>query len=564
MALYLTPEQKEAGQKTFADAVVSRRGFLKGFVAAAGAAGLVTPAAYFGYQAWEGKPIKTGLIGAGDEGGVLAGSHPKDYMEFIAYSDIRPHNRERIFKGEPTGPRKGFNYFYGKDADKKITWYEDYKKLLENKDIEAVVIALPLHLHAPVAIDAMRAGKHVLCEKLMAWNISQCKQMVKVAQETNRILTIGHQRHYSLLYAHAVELLEADRNAPDAEQVIGNIRHIRALWHRNNSWPYHPPTDPHAEKLASGVPQPKIRDGWYPPIYERDFEKLAQDIKKYGYKNVQELVRWRLFERTGGGLMAELGSHQLDACSIFLRKVHPLAVQGVGGKFFYRDEQEPQREADDGVFVTFEFPGPNYYEKDKDGKPTHTVKDRDDIVVVTYSSVNTNSFEPYGECVMGSRGTLVVEKEESIMLFPERNPNAKAGDKPTGLAVTSAGGGKPAVDSTSTTGSVAPAVVPGATAAAGPVSRGYTEEMAHFAHCVRMFQKAEKAQDKEAMEKWRLTPRCHGTVAMADAIIALTSNQAMRQHQRIEFKPEWFDPTSSDVPDSKAVALDADGKPVTL
>jgi hypothetical protein len=66
------------------------------------------------------------------------------------------------------------------------------------------------------------------------------------------------------------------------------------------------------------------------------------------------------------------------------------------------------------------------------------------------------------------------------------------------------------------------------------------------------------------MEKWRLAPRCHGKVAMADAIIALTSNQAMRQRQRIEFKEAWFDPTSSDVPDSKAVALDAEGKPVVL
>ena len=75
----------------------------------------------------------------------------------------------------------------------------------------------------------MKAGKHVLCEKLMAWNISQCKEMIKVAKETDRILSIGHQRHYSMLYAHAVEVLNAG--------VLGDIKHIRALWHRNNSWP---------------------------------------------------------------------------------------------------------------------------------------------------------------------------------------------------------------------------------------------------------------------------------------------------------------------------------------
>jgi predicted dehydrogenase len=558
MSLYLTPEQKEAGQKTFADAVVSRRGFMKGFLAAAGTAAVVTPAAYFGYKAWEGKPVKVGLIGAGDEGGVLVGEHPKDYLEFIAYSDIRPSNQERIFKGEPTGPRKGFKAIYGNDAQKNITLYEDYNKLLENKDIEAVVIALPLHLHAPVAIAAMRAGKHVLCEKLMAWNIPQCKEMIKVAKETNRILTIGHQRHYSLLYAHAVELLATDRDgdAKDEDKLIGDIRSIRAQWNRNNSWPYPGDYAAWPKPLAAGVPQPKIRDGWFPPIYEQDFAALAENIKHYGYKNMQELIRWRLYDRTGGGLMAELGSHQLDACSIFLRKVHPLSVQAVGGKFFYRDAQEPGREADDGVFVTFEFPGPNY-----------SATNKDDIVVVTYSSVNTSSFGGYGEIVMGSRGTLVVEEEKDIMLLPEKNPFKKAADKPTSQTVTTAGGGKPAVDSSSTTGSGPPVAVPGTSAAAGPVSRGYTEEMAHFAHCVRMFQKAQVAKDATAMENWRVgkdAPRCHGKVAMADAIIALTTNLAMKKRQRIEFKESWFDPESPEVPDKDTLALDAEGKPVKL
>src|SRR5207237_6526196 len=146
------------------------------------------------------------------------------YLEFIAVSDIRPFNQHRIFKGEPdkpSSPRKGFNFHYGKDAAKKITKHENYKELLDNKDIEAVVIALPLHLHAPVAVEALRAGKHVLCEKLMAWNITQCKQMIKVADETNRILSIGHQRHYSMLYTHAFEVLKSG--------VLGDIKHIRAL-----------------------------------------------------------------------------------------------------------------------------------------------------------------------------------------------------------------------------------------------------------------------------------------------------------------------------------------------
>ncbi len=556
MSLYLTPEQKAAGQKNFAEAVAERqhpdrRQFLKGLAAAGAAVAAASPAMYFGYELLKGNPIKTGLIGGGDEGGVLVGNHSPGYLHFIAVSDIRPHNQNRIFEGEGKAPRWGFNHFYGKNARKDIKLYEDYRQLLDDPNIEAVVIALPLHLHAPVAIEAMRKGKHVLCEKLMAWNINQCKQMIAVAEETNRILTIGHQRHYSLLYAHAVEMMKD----PD---VLGTVKHIRALWHRNNAWPK---LDKDGKVLTDehGI---VYRDGWHPPIPEADRKALESKVRQLGYKSMEELVRWRLFNRTGGGLMAELGSHQLDACSIFLGKVHPLAVQGVGGKFFYRDE----RESDDAVFVTFEFPGPNYYDKDEkngtpvvahDSKGHPVVKDKDDLVVVTYSSLNTNTFEPYGECVMGSHGTLMVTEEKDIMLFPERNPNLKVSDRPTAATVSTAGGGKAAVESSGSTGALPPA--PGTSSAAPPVSRGYTEEMEHFAYCIRMHQ---KAKDREEQQKWRLTPRCHGQVAMADAIIALTSNLAMKQRRRIEFQAAWFDPKSQEVPDREMVATDVDGKVV--
>jgi predicted dehydrogenase len=556
MSLYLTPEQKAVGQKNFAEAVAERqqpdrRQFLKGLAAAGAAVAAASPAMYFGYELLKGNPIKTGLIGGGDEGGVLVGNHSPGYLHFIAVSDIRPFNQNRIFEGEGKAPRWGFNHFYGTNARKDIRLYEDYRQLLDDPNIEAVVIALPLHLHAPVAIEAMRKGKHVLCEKLMAWNINQCKQMIAVAEETNRILTIGHQRHYSLLYAHAVEMMKD----PD---VLGTVKHIRALWHRNNAWPK---IDKDGRVLTDehGI---VYRDGWHPPIPEADRKALESKVRQLGYKSMEELVRWRLFNRTGGGLMAELGSHQLDACSIFLGKVHPVAVQGVGGKFFYRDE----RESDDAVFVTFEFPGPNYYEKDEkngtpvavhDSKGHPVVKDKDDLVIVTYSSVNTNTFEPYGECVMGSHATLMVTEEKDIMLFPERNPNLKVSDRPTAATVSTAGGGKAVVESSGSTGALPAA--PGTSSAAPPVSRGYTEEMEHFAYCIRMHQ---KAKDREEREKWRLTPRCHGKVAMADAIIALTSNLAMKQRKRIEFQPAWFDPKSQEVPDREMVATDADGKVV--
>ncbi len=253
-----------------------RRQFMKGMLAATGTLPL-TAAAYYGYKeagdVVKKNPVKTALIGAGDEGGVLVGEHNPEYLEFVAVCDIRPYNQERIFKGEDTGPRKGFQRIYGKDARKNIKLYTDeeqMKEMLKRKDIEAVVIALPLHLHESVAIECMKAGKHVLCEKLMAWNVSQCKEMIRTAEETKRICNIGHQRHYSMLYAHAVEVLQSE--------VLGDIRHIRAQWHRNNSWPrLDPKTGMPLKDGKTGLSL--LRDGWNPAIPKDDQEELAGQIK---------------------------------------------------------------------------------------------------------------------------------------------------------------------------------------------------------------------------------------------------------------------------------------------
>jgi predicted dehydrogenase len=379
----------------------------------------------------------------------------------------------------------------------------------------------------------------------MARTISACKDMIRTAKENNRILSIGHQRHYSMLYAHATEVLNAG--------TLGDIKHIRALWHRNFSWPRldglktvydvntgEARTEGGKQAVDEVTGQLLLRDGWTPPIPKDDFKALQDKVRQYGYKDVNELVRWRLFNRTGGGLMAELGSHQLDACSIFLGKVHPLSVTGVGTHSFYGfrsgDGKPNPREIEDHVFCTYEFPGKNHPQGPNKGSDQH------DVVVVTYTSISTNGFEPYGECVMGSRGTMIVESEQSVMVYPERDPNKRGGGSPRGtsMTVTTAGGGKPAADAGPTWGGPAAAVGPTG-AGGGPVSRGYREEMEDFAYCVKMW--------GEGMDKDRRLPRCHGTVAMADAIIALTTNLSMKHRRQIEFDEKWFDPNSADVPD---------------
>ncbi len=557
MALDLTADQKNLGKANTNEAAAElhRRGFMKS-VAAGAAVVPVAAAAYYGYNAVQGKPVKTALIGCGDEGGVLLGEHDPKTVEIVALCDIRPYNQRRIVEGEgPTSLRKGYTRVYGADAAKKVAashMYTSYEEMLQKeKDVEAVIIALPLHLHAKASIACMEAGKHVLCEKLMARTVGQCKEMIAAAKKHNRVLSIGHQRHYSLLYAHALEMIQAG--------VLGDIKHIRALWHRNFSWPWVDDGKKHIVQNAPGIrqPAPEYRDGWFQPILQEDYDFLKDKYSQYDYKSVEELIRWRLYNRTGGGLMAELGSHQLDACSIFLGKVKPLSVMGVGTRSFFGDVKDPNdrrnpRGIDDHVYVTFEFPGKNHPQGPNRGT------DKDDVVVVTYSSISTNGFEPYGECVMGSRGTMIVSGESELMLFKEQQPGGGGKPRETKATVTQVGN-KPAVEAAGTWGPGGPATAAGgpagnANAKDGPVpSRGYKEEMADFAHCVRLWDAKrgyEQESSKDGKTKYvQRLPRCHGEVAMADAILALTANLAMAERKRIEFKPEWFKAESGEAPD---------------
>jgi predicted dehydrogenase len=515
----LTPEQRALGRENANRALgITRRDWLK-----AAAATPAVGAFYFGYEKMGRPPVRAAIIGTGNEGcGAMIHDHNREYLDYIGFCDARPSQRARAVK-EFSNHKD-----YGPDAAKKLKQYPDYKAMIADPDVEVVVIALPLWQHAPIAVAAMKAGKHVFCEKLMAHSVRECKEMCRVARETNRLLAIGHQRHYSVLYDNANFLVK--------EGHLGEIRHIRALWHRNNARPriakdrdgkpkYDPKTG-EPEYVRDDKGNVVYIDGWKPDIPELD---RSVDYASFGYKSLEELVRWRLYNRTGAGLMAELGSHQLDACSIFLGKKHPLAVTGIGGTFFYTDG----REVDDHVFVTFEFPGKGY----EPGKPA---TDKGDHVVVTYSSVNTNAFENYGECLMGSRGTMIVEGEKEILLYKEAGGSTLS--RLTSITVEKNAANKPVIETSPSTAGPSAATSLGGLATADP-SRGYREELEHFAYCVRHGDASNYHADTTHQ------PRCRGEVALADAVIALTSNLAMRQKRRIEFDERWFDYKSPEVPE---------------
>lgn len=598
----LTPEERETGKENYYGAMdaydrspaaepFNRRDFLKGVVGAGIVSGAGLGATYFWKQEQKlASPVRIAIIGVGDEGQVLINACNPEYVDVIQICDIRPFNIHRAFHGDWAGDvalanRQGLISRYGfadeAAARAHVSVEPDYKKVLANPDVEAIIIALPLHLHAIVAVEAMQAGKHVLTEKLMAHNVAQCKVMGLVAEHTNKILAVGHQRHYSVLYDNAVNLLRWG--------VLGEMHHIRAQWHRGDNMPgndsWQPPLPWEVDTIGKDGKEAKInfvakKLADFKKAYDGEKNELARaklgkqvaqwtawledagvEAEKYGYKDFklgdkirtarEELIRWRLFQRTGGGLMAELGSHQLDAASIFCtalrrdgKKAHPLSVHAVGGRHTFPLD----RDAEDHVYCMYEFPGPGYepgfdpgyYDPatgypGKNGIPAYDPQDHPEKkVVVTYSSINGNGWGGYGETVMGTKGTLLLEKEQEVLLFKTSDTSTKVGvkdDKGGPTLDTQASGKGPTLAK--------------AAASAGPVSRGYTEEIEHWAWCIR-----NPAPENQ--------PRCNAKIALGDAVIALATNVAIDNANKgkggfLAFDEDWYEIKNPATPDGSSV-----------
>jgi len=570
--MYLTPEQRAIGKENFNAAAGSkpiRRELLKKTINAQASSGNGLGELYFGYGNSLGEPLRVGVIGTGDEGCVLIGAVNPKFIAVKSIADVRPYNVWRGFHGDyysesarkvRPGLLSVFDWKSEDEARKNVKVYGAFEELIENAKqdgIEAVVIALPLHLHAKAAIAAMKAGLHVMTEKLMGHSVHECKEMARAAKQSGLLLAVGHQRHYNILYNNSVEMIR--------QGLLGELHYIRAQWHRgnlpgNDSWQQPMPKAAKPDDPLADVLDRNLRDwtkkldqlikesnksaaDWEERVAQvkAQIEDAAVNAKKFGYEDlelkdgegktiydrpaIEELIRWRLWDRTSGGLMAELGSHQLDAASIFIAAVHgghkqmPLNVCASSSRPLF----PPDRDVEDHVFCIFEYPAPGYEAND----PQAAKKK----IGVQYASINGNGFGGYGETVLGTEGTLVLETEKEAMVFKTSGvdkkikvamgKDAKNTPRPV-LQLDDAGDAESA-----------------AIGALGtlPAERGYTEELEHWAWCVRN-------RDPENL------PRCPPQVALGDAVIALVTNMAAREGARIEFKKEWFDIDSDETPEN--------------
>lgn len=187
-------------------------------------------------------------------------------------------------------------------TDGKAKAFYDYRKLLEMKDLDAVVIATPLFEHARICIDSFQAGKHVFCEKSLAYNFEEYEAIAQAYRASGKIFQIGFQRLYAMPFLKAFEYVKSG--------TIGDITQIRAYWHRNRDWRREIPT----------------------PDLERK-------------------INWRLYREYSCGLMTELASHHLQVANWFL-DAHPISCVGYGSVNYWKDG----RELHDNVNLVYKYP----------------------------------------------------------------------------------------------------------------------------------------------------------------------------------------------------------------
>jgi predicted dehydrogenase len=346
---------------------------------AAGAAATVAAASLVGGAPWIQKvkgannQIQYGFIGTGSRGQYLLG-HLKgiDNGRCVAVCDNWDVNLDKGAAKIGGSPKK----------------YKDYRELLADKNVEAVMIATPLYMHYPATRDALLAGKHVFCEKSLVFKPEEVHALRALSEQYPRqVLQVGLQRRYSKFYQTAREMVE--------KGLLGTVTHIRSQWHRNTF----------------------AKDPWNKPIPQG---------------RTDEETNWRKYRRFSGGLMAELASHQIDIAD-WMFGATPEFVVGVGGTDYIKDG----RDIFDNVQLIYKYP------KGQKLQASYITTNRH---LPLFNAERTE----FGECIMGTQGTIHItvgtDDEPSLgMWFQEPAAPTTGGANPaqkasSSLASTGKGG----------------------------------------------------------------------------------------------------------------------------
>lgn len=256
---------------------LDRREFLKMLGAAGAGAFLATGpwlSAFAQVDKTAGEKVRLGIIGPGSRGRFLMNfikNNPKAQMTAIC--DIYQPSIDEALKIVP---------------DAKV--YKDYRKLLEDKDIDAVVIAVPLDQHYHIAMDAFDAGKDVFCEKSICYDLWQCHDVYQKYKAGNNIFFVGQQRLFDPRYLKVMKMVH--------DGVFGDINAVWAYWNRNNDWRRECPSD---------------------------------DLDRH--------INWRLYKDRSKGIMTELACHQLQVGTWAFKEI-PNKVMGYGAITRWKERRE--------------------------------------------------------------------------------------------------------------------------------------------------------------------------------------------------------------------------------
>jgi predicted dehydrogenase len=258
-----------------------------------------------------GDEINLGFIGMGQQSMfLLSGFLQVPGVKVLAGCDVYGIKRKRF--------EKRVTDFYKKAGKEiRIETYEKFEDLLARQDIDAVVIAVPDHYHALIAIAACKAGKDVYLEKPMTFTIKEGQELKKAVRENNRVLAVGSQQRSDAGFQHAVKLVQTG--------ALGKISKVNAYVGAPPT-PYNLPEEP--------IPADLNWDLWLGPLTANIHfnNQLDPPISLDPEKDEEIWGAWRWYKETGGGFTTDWGAHMFDIAQwgLGMDKNGPVEISPIG------------------------------------------------------------------------------------------------------------------------------------------------------------------------------------------------------------------------------------------